>query len=559
MNMPITKPCAQTHFTPDSGHDCANNPHRNPAPGSGQAQHLALSLDQTLVVITALALILLISLGSSPSLANNLDSETLYLSTGNAQLITLPSAADNVFVANPDVADVQVKSPRLIYLYGRTAGETTLFAVNKKDKVLLNKRVRVGANLGHLNQTLSTLFPASTVKASMVNKSLMLSGDVARAADADQIRRLALQYVSDEKLLFDRTRLITPNQVSLQVRVAEVSRAVTKQIGFNWSINDIIAGFAFGLVTANPAAAAIPNAITLNKTSGRFSLDATIDALEENGLVTILAEPNLTALSGEEATFLAGGEFPILVPSGNGDISIEFKEYGVSLSFTPTVMDRNRISLKVAPEVSQLSQAGAVEVNGYSIPSLTTRRTSTVVELGSGQSLAIAGFLQRGSQQDVDKLPGLGDLPVLGALFNSDSFQREETELVIMVTPYIVNPVDSQRIALPTDRFQMPHDVDRIAHSTHWQNNAEPPRPAPAPQPIHAGRVGLRLDSNFAPSGQSTIQPTALSNHRPQAQPIATRFDDRPTLTLNTSGDTSRDTEPDSAPPPPASPFGFEF
>lgn len=558
MNTRKTITCAKKTSRPETHRGCANNQNGH-RPDTSLDLKLDLKLDLRLILITLITLVLLIGLASKPVLAANTAEEALYLSIGNAQLITLPAAADNVFVANPDIADVQVKSPRLIYLYGRTAGETTIFAVNKKDQVLLNKRIVVGANLHHLNQTLSTLFPASTVKASMVNKSLMLSGDVSRASDADQIRRLALQYVSDEKLLFDRTRLISPNQVNLQVRVAEVSREVTKRIGFNWNISDVIGGLAIGLVTANPAAAAIPNALSLSRTNGSFSLDATIDALEENGLITILAEPNLTALSGEEATFLAGGEFPILVPSGNGDVTVEFKEYGVSLSFTPTVMDRNRISLQVAPEVSQLSQAGAVEVSGYSIPSLTTRRTSTRVELGSGQSMAIAGFLRRGSQQDLDKLPGIGDLPVLGALFNSDSFQREETELVIMVTPYVVQPVDSQRIALPTDRFQMPRDADRIAHATQWQDNAQPPKPSANPESIQTGRLGLRLDSNFAPSAQPAVLTTSL----PLPLPIPARFDSRPDLIrpdVARREDASASPRPGEVPPPPPSnPFGFEF
>ncbi len=437
--------------------------------------------------------------GSTSQLKNE-----IYINAGGAQLIRLNSSASNVFVANPDVADVQIKSPRLIYIYGRQAGETQIFAVSKGDKVLLDKRIVVGANVKHLNQTMKKMFPASNVSARMVNQSLMLTGDVSRAVDADQIRRLALQYVSDEKMLFNRTRLTSPNQVNLRVRVAEVSREVTKQLGFNWNLNAIISGFTFGLVTANPVAALIGNSLTVAETGGNLNFSSVIDALEENGMISILAEPNLTAISGEEANFLAGGEFPILVPTGNGDVTVEFKEYGVSLKFTPTIMDRNRINLRVAPEVSQLSTTGAVQINGFSIPSLTTRRADTVVEMASGQSIAIAGFLQRGSQHDINKFPGLGDLPILGGLFRSDKFQRNETELVIMVTPYIVKPVVPQRMASPTDNLQLPKDYERIAYGATYQDTTPTAESETLPQgqQLHGG---LQLDMNYAATG--THQP----------------------------------------------------
>ncbi|MCB1735018.1 MAG: type II and III secretion system protein family protein [Gammaproteobacteria bacterium] len=442
--------------------------------------------------------------------------DPLYLQAGGARLIRLNAPASNVFVANPNVADVQVKSPRLIYLYGRQAGETTMFAVGANDQVLLDRNVVVGANIDHLNHSLKTLFPAADVRASMVNQSLMLSGQVTRASDADQIRRLALQYIDDETKLFDRTVLTSPNQVTLRVRVAEVSREITKQLGVNWDFTKTLGGLTLGLVTGNPAAALIPNAASIAR-SGSLNFEAVVDALDEQGMISILAEPNLTAVSGEEASFLAGGEFPILVPTGNGDVTVEFKEYGVQLKFTPTVLDSNRINLRVNPEVSQLSSSGAVEISGYQIPSLTTRRTDTVVELGSGQSLAIAGFLQRDSEHDINKFPGLGDVPVLGALFRSDAFQRKETELVIMVTAYIVNPVESLRLAAPNDGFQLPHDRERILHGAQWTDT---PEPDSNPEGAVIARLGdserLQMDltergPQTAPSSSARPTPTAIT------------------------------------------------
>ncbi|MCP5142120.1 MAG: type II and III secretion system protein family protein [Gammaproteobacteria bacterium] len=478
--------------------------------------------------------------------------EPLYLQTGGARLIKLNSPATNVFVANPAVADVQVKSPRLIYLYGRQAGETTVFAVDANDRVLLDRNVLVGANIDHLNSSLRKLFPAANVTASMVNQSLMLSGEVTRAGDADQIRRLALQYIESEENLFDRTTLVTPNQVMLKVRVAEVSREITKQIGFNWDLTKGL-GLTFGLITGNPAAALIPNSLSIGRT-GSWSFETVIDALEEQGMISILAEPNLTAVSGEQATFLAGGEFPILVPQSENNVTVEFKEYGVRLNFTPTVMDRNLINLRVAPEVSQLSTRGAVEFQNFRVPALTTRRTDTVVELASGQSLAIAGFLQRDSQHDINKFPGLGDVPVLGALFRSDAFQRMETELVIMVTAYIVNPVGGQRLAAPTDEFRLPTDRDRYLSGAQWRDT--PPAPDNAETAVVA---------SLGEAAEAT--PDALrmdfATRAPVATPVATALA-TPIAAMAAEPAPSPAPSP-AAPTPPAGvagligPIGFEY
>ena len=229
---------------------------------------------------------------------------------------------------------------------------------------------------------------------------------------------------------------------------------------------------------------------------GAFDLNAVIDALEEEGLISVLAEPNLTALTGEAASFLAGGEFPILVPDSDGRVTIEFKKFGVSLSFTPTLIGQDRVNLHVRPEVSQLSSTNAVTLNNFQVPSLTTRRADTTVELGSGQSFAIAGLIQNNVTHDISKFPGLGDVPVLGSLFKSDRFQREESELVIIVTPYVVRPVSRPRLASPTDGLQSPHDWERIVNGgTHRQ---QPSAGSPVTIDRHGesliGPVGFLLD-----------------------------------------------------------------
>ena len=253
------------------------------------------------------------------------------------------------------------------------------------------------------------------------------------------------------------------------MRVAEVSRDITKQFGFNWDAVVTGGDFAVGVATGRlTSVGGTPitrvgdtNSLFGNLSSGNLDLNGVIDALESQGLIKVLAEPNLTAMSGEGASFLAGGEFPILVPAGDGTLGVQFKVFGISLSFRPTIVG-SRISLHVRPEVSQLSTAGAVDFAGFNIPALTTRRAETVVELGSGQSFAIAGLLQSNATQDISKLPGLGDVPVLGALFRSDRFRRQESELVIIVTPYIVRPVPAQQMAAPTDGYVAPHDAERL-------------------------------------------------------------------------------------------------
>lgn len=289
--------------------------------------------------------------------------------------------------------------------------------------------------------------------------------------DAAEARRLAQRLVAKPDNVILKLAVTGPTQVQLRVRVAEVSRDVLKQFGINWDALVSIGQFSFGLATGNPVIAAgsfLTRATTNNNLFAGFGgnnldLNALVDALNDEGLISVMAEPNLTALSGKSATFLAGGEFPIIVPDGD-KTTVEFKKFGVSLRFTPTILSNNRISLYVNPEVSQLSNTGAVEVSGFSIPALTVRRAETTVELGSGQSFAIAGLLQNSVRHDIDKFPGLGDVPILGALFRSDRFQRNETELVIIVTPYLVKPVHAPLMATPTDGLVQPTDRDRILH-----------------------------------------------------------------------------------------------
>ena len=382
--------------------------------------------------------------------------------------IDRPAAA--MFVANPDIAEVAVKSPRLIYVFAKKPGQTTLYAVDQKEAVVANLNLVVTHDLARLSEGLSKMVPQGQVSAQSVNGAIVLTGAVATAAEAEDARRLASRFIGTGEEVINRLQVTAPNQVNLRVRFAEVSRGVLRQFGINWEALADVGDFTFGLATGNPIFGPVEqvpggtgtfkplltrqngvNNIFGSYSSDNLDVNTLIDLLAEDNLVSILAEPNLTALSGETASFLAGGEFPVPVPNDNG-IAIEFKKFGVGLSFTPTVLSPNRISMKVNPEVSQLSAEGAVVIESIRVPSLTTRRAETTVELASGQSFAIAGLLQNNTNFDHKRMPGLGDLPILGDLFKSDRFNRQETELVIIVTPYIVKPVDDPAaIAMPTD------------------------------------------------------------------------------------------------------------
>lgn len=396
--------------------------------------------------------------------------EVLRIELGKGALVRLDQAAASVFIAEPEIADIQVKSPRLFYVFGVRPGETTLFAIDEVDRVLLNRRVTVTYNLSRLESSLAKLLPRADIKVRSVEGSLVLLGTVQTAADSETARVLASQLIDEEvATVVNRLSVMSPSQVNLKVQVAEVKRDVLKQLGINWTTATTLGDWTFGLVTGNVLSVA--NAAVNSRFSGthtRTLSDGTttaslfFDALETEGLLTILAEPNLTAISGETATFLAGGEFPIAVPGADGANTVEFRQFGVSLAFTPTVVSQDRISLRVRPEVSAIDRTTEIIIcqGCTAIPGLTTRRAETTVELGSGQSFMIAGLLRNDTVHNLSKFPWLGDIPILGALFRSDSFKRNETELLIIVTPYIVRPI-STRFALPTDGYVPPNDFQR--------------------------------------------------------------------------------------------------
>ena len=404
-------------------------------------------------------------------------SETLNLSQGTGSLVRLSAPMSDVFVANEAVADVQVRSNRQLYVFGKGPGETTVYATAANGKVVYAATVRVGSNMGSVGEMLRLAMPDSAIQATPMNNLVLLSGTVSSPEDVAEASRLVQAYVGASTQVVSRIRSATPLQVALKVRIAEVNRSLTKSLGVNILTNDPTNGFQFGIAqgqgiflpapggSSTGAGDVIRSAIgtTLRGSGKLFGLDilGTLDLAEVDGLVTTLAQPTLTALSGETASFLAGGEFPVPISQSLGAVTVEYKQYGVGLAFTPYVLADGRISMRVRPEVSELSNEGSVKLGEFTVPALTTRRAETTVELGSGQSFMIAGLLRNSSSNDINKAPFLGDIPILGALFRSTRYRRAETELVIIVTPYLVRPVSGQ-LAMPTDGYRAPTDGQRI-------------------------------------------------------------------------------------------------
>ena len=448
----------------------------------------------------------------APALAQSMaakPSETLNLSQGTGTLVRLSGPMTDVFVANDSIADVQVRSASQLYVFGKGKGETTVYATGKNGRVVYAANVRVGNNISSVDEMLQLAMPDSSIQATPMNNLMLLTGTVASPTDVEEAQRLVQAYVGEGTQVVSRLRSSTPLQVNLRVRIAEVNRSLLKQMGIN------LLGLGSGFTVAQGDGIYLPPAGDGDKTDGAdfgkiirgtigstfgltkrvigMDLTTRLNLAETDGLVTTLAEPNLTALSGETASFLAGGEFPIPVSQGNNAITIEYKQYGVGLAFTPIVLADGRISMRVRPEVSELSNQGSVKMADFVVPALTTRRAETTVELGSGQSFMIGGLLRNAVTNDVEKAPFLGELPILGSLFRSTSYRRQETELVIVVTPILVRPVNG-RMALPTDGWRAPTEAGRLLQGQSY-SGVSAPRPvtvAPA-GPASAATPGFKL------------------------------------------------------------------
>ena len=477
------------------------------------------------IVMTAFGRILLVIitwlLMSSSALADT-NANSVFVPINRSTLVTLSAPTSEVLVADPDIADVHVHNATNLTVIAKNFGHTNLRIMNRDGTVQRELDVIISYDLPAIRKALKNFLPEENIGVDMVNNSVALTGEVSNAAASDKALKIAGEFVygnsstpagggqaqgqtpaangggnktasasPDQPDILNFLKVTSGQQVILKVRVGEINRTALKSLGVNLSAG-VSDGFAFATGTGlagliqpsiaptNPAVQYgagnflfptdsnnLPNntqgAVLGKVTASKLTLGAALQALEQDGLFKLLAEPNLVAISGEQAEFLAGGEIPIPVPqggSGGTTITITYKPYGVAVRFKPSVLTQSLIHMEVQPEVSELDVSNGIKVDNFNIPALTTRRAKTTVELAPGEGFMIAGLLKDQTAATISQLPGAMDLPILGALFRSTEFQRNETELVIAVTPYIVDPLKNSDIKMPTDDFRPASDME---------------------------------------------------------------------------------------------------
>jgi pilus assembly protein CpaC len=416
----------------------------------------------------------------------------LSLPINKSQVLRVNQTIRRIAVGNPAIADVAALTDRSFYILGKAVGTTNVAVYGPGDSLIAVVDVVVGSDVEGVKSTLNEILPGERIEVRPVNDSIALSGSVSSPAKANQAVAIAQRYLPEKVTVINNLSVHGSQQVMLQVKVAEVNRTVSKQLGLTPSVRVGAPGSITGLFASSSSTTALSSFVTAmaNAISGNFALNMNIDALEQKGLIKILAEPNLVAMSGDTANFLAGGEFPVptneTTNTGVPTITVEFKPFGVSLAFTPTVIGDGLINLVVAPEVSEIDkQTAPVIINGFEIPGISTRRARTTVELRDGQAFAIAGLLQSDFSDQIQQIPGFGNIPILGALARDSQFQRKETELVIIITPHLVQPAPADALVAPTDSFAPPSDVDIFFHG-----NPEAPNSGVVPAVAGGGLTG---------------------------------------------------------------------
>lgn len=408
-----------------------------------------------------LAALVAVSLGSLDAVAWTQrkaapDANMLVVEKGRSAVVEADAPFTTLVVADPDIAEAMATSNQSFFLRGKQPGSTTVLIYGGSGKIseLINVEVEIG--LDELRTDLSNLLPGEDIQVYPVHDGVFLDGKITTAAAAEMALQVAERYIPGG--VANGLSIGQSQQVLLEVRFLEASRTAVKEIGFGNTIdaNDAIATTEGGTVSGLAA-----KTVALFTNIGGENIDVQLRALEKKGVVRTLAEPNLVALSGDTASFLAGGEFPIPVASKNGEITVEFKKFGVGLDFSPTVLGDGLVNLRVRPEVSSLDRANGIRSSNIEIPGISVRRADTTVELRDGQAFAIAGLLQNDYSNDVRQTPWLGNVPVLGALFSSKRYQRNESELVIIVTPRLVRPAaHPDMLASPLDSFAEPSEAE---------------------------------------------------------------------------------------------------
>ena len=397
-------------------------------------------------------------------------SKSLILPLDKAAIVELPQAAADVLISQPGVVDAVIRTPRRVYLLGLATGQTNAFFFDSRGRQILNLEIMVERDMDALSDLFSRVMPDSRIEVESINDNVILRGTVQSPAEAANASVLAGRFVDDEEKVVNMLAIREAEQVMLKVRIVEMQRQLMRQLGISSDGQVVLSDAAINFSAANSVVptGGFATDTGLSDIGDLQSLNLSFQAFESNGLIRVLAEPTLTALSGESAQFLAGGEFPVPVGQDDGVISIEFKEFGVGLGFSPVVLSKGRINLEIDTEVSEVTTEnsffvpGATTVDdagnltstaGLAIPGLSVRKANTTVELPSGGSLVLAGLLQEDLSQTVNGIPGVKDVPVLGALFRSRNYQNSETELVIIVTPYLVEPRHESELVTPDKGF----------------------------------------------------------------------------------------------------------
>lgn len=442
------------------------------------------------------------------------DEQLITVELNKGAMLKLSASAASVVIADPEIADIQVVSPKVVVVRGKRVGETSFYAIDAMENPIVLATVKVTHNLSSLNRAINRVAPDADIEIKTVDGGLLIDGYAGTTAESESIRNLASTFIGKNDKMVNMIKTGGSDQVMVKVKFVEMARNDLKRIGFNVSQisngNNTSFQFLQGrdllFRTADPniqAYRSFGSTLTRsisNESNVLFRFDdfaGLIDALEVDGLATTLAEPSLVTTTGEQASFLAGGQFPLPLVGQNGQVTLEYKPFGVSLKFKPTVLSKERISMTVEPEVSTLNFSNPISISGITYPILDTRKANATIELGSGDSFMLAGLMQHSTSNNVNKFPGMGDLPILGALFRSTEFQNNQTELVILVTPYIVHPVSHKKMQVPTDGHKPATDFERVVMGDLYTQEEMDESPKRAPDPINTGNPSLNGEGGF--------------------------------------------------------------
>lgn len=401
------------------------------------------------ITVLLLALVCGSGLLQAQEIAPRTDGAAVDLHVGQGRLLRFNEPVESVLIADATIANLQIVAPDIVFVFGLKPGVTNLIAITSDQRVKASMGFRVSADTGPARDAKNMLQPTSTTDLTIFGNRIVAMGQTNSVNEALDLDSVARTYSPPEYPPINNSTITGSQQVNIRVRFAEVSRTELQSYGVDWEVFVNQGDFNFGVFRSGGLNQGGNLGIGIG--GNGVNVEILLEALQRNGIVKILAEPNLTAVTGQTASFLAGGEVPIPIPQSDDTVGVEYKSFGVSLGFTPTLLPDQRIALHVQPEVSSVTDGG-VSLNGFSLPSFVVRRADTTVEVASGQTFAIAGLFQQRFATNLEKFPVLGDVPILGTLFQSQRYQREETELVILITPYLVEPVSAHNLATPMDR-----------------------------------------------------------------------------------------------------------